>query len=75
MALRHWHIIIAPLHMVGIDADEMQQYRDTLTFVRDGKQVGQFSQYMGWVERIEEEKPREPGSVLSIVPKPPGDAA
>lgn len=73
MALRHWHIIIAPLHMVGIDADEMLQHGDMLTFVREGKTVGQFGQYMGWVERIEEEKPKEAASVLSLVPtdRPP----
>jgi hypothetical protein len=33
VALRHWYIIIAPLHMVYIDAEEMQQHGEVLTFV------------------------------------------
>jgi hypothetical protein len=64
--------------MVVVDADEMQENGEVLTFVKDGRRVARFSQYMGWVERIEEEKPpKEPASVLSIVPDrpPPGDAA
>jgi hypothetical protein len=69
------------MHMVIVDADEMQENGEVLTFIRDGRRVARFSQYMGWVERLEEpEKPKEAASVLSLVPNdrptpPPGDAA
>ena len=82
MALRHWALIIAPMHMVMVDADEMQENGEVLTFVREGRRVARFSQYMGWVERLEEEKPKESATVtpLSLVPNdrptpPAGDAA
>lgn len=65
---KHWHLIIAPMHIIGLQADEMQQHGEVLIFIRDGRKVAQFSQYMGWMEVREEEKPRDLASVLSLVP-------
>lgn len=78
--MKSWHIVIAPMHIIGIKADEMQQFGETLVFKRDGRTCAQFSQYMGWMEWVEpEEKPKDLASVLSIVPREPvppsGDAA
>ena len=81
--MKHWHIVIAPMHIIGIGADEMQQHGEVLVFIRNGKTCARFSQYMGWMEMAEEtEKPKDLASVLSLVvpsvdppTPPPGDAA
>lgn len=69
---RHWQIIIAPMHMVVIRADSMEQHNEVLTFVKDGKRCGQFSQYMGWVE-FQEEPPKDSASVTPLTLVPKGD--
>lgn len=68
--VRHWQIVIAPMHIVQIRADSMEQHNEVLTFMKDGKRCGQFSSYMGWVE-IFDETPKERASVtpFTIVPK------
>lgn len=66
---RRWQIIIAPMHIVGITADAMEQHNEVLTFLKDGKRCGQFSSYMGWVEILEEPKERASVTPFTIVPK------
>jgi hypothetical protein len=79
---RRWQIVIAPMHVVGITADSMEQHNEVLTFTKDGVRCGQFHSYMGWIEVVEEPaKERATASVtaLSVVPKvdpaspPPAD--
>lgn len=69
--VRRWHIIVAPMHIVGISADDMEQHNEVLTFTKDGKRCGQFSSYMGWIEVLEEPKERASVTPFTIVPKEP----
>lgn len=70
-SLRTWHIVISPMHMVVISAEEMQQHNEVLTFTRAEKRVAQFSQYMGWLEFLEEPKERASVTPFTVVPKAP----
>jgi hypothetical protein len=76
---RNYQIWISPVHGIQLQADDMTVVQNVLIFKRDGREVGQFTQYMGWLEL--EEAPKESASVspLSLVPRgePPsgGEAA
>jgi len=64
-----YHVYISPVHAVQVSADDLEVVQNVLQFKRDGKVCGQFSQYLGWLEMLEEKK--EPGTLLSIVPSTP----
>lgn len=68
MARKQYMVFISPVHGIQLGADEMALHQTVLEFRRDGQIVAQFSQYQGWLE-LEETK-REPGSLLTLVPKP-----
>lgn len=65
MAKRTFQVFISPVHAIQISADSLEVIQNVLQFKKDEAVCGQFSQYLGWVEILEDKK--EPGSVVSLV--------
>ena len=52
--MRTFQIVIAPLHVVQLDCDEMIQTGNILEFYKGDKVVATFQSYMGWLEVFRE---------------------